>query len=68
MNNYTFWKSISIDPRDVASGIMKAHQPINALNCGESAIDCAMQVRLVSALRGDVNERAEERPRPPYFT
>jgi hypothetical protein len=68
MNTYIFWKSISIDRRDVASGIMKAHQPIHALNCRESAIDCAMQVRLVSALRRDVNERAEERPRPPHFT
>jgi hypothetical protein len=68
MNNYTFWKSISIDPRDVASGIMKAHQPINALNCPESEIDCAMQVRLFSALGRDVNERAEKRPRPPHFT
>jgi hypothetical protein len=68
MNNYTVWKSIAIDPRDVASGIMKAHQPIHASNCGESAIDCAVQVRLVSALCRDVNERAEERPRPPHIT
>ena len=68
MNNYTFWESTSIDPRDIASGIMKTHQPIHSLNCRESAIDCAMQVRLVSAPRSDVNERAEERPRPPHFT
>jgi hypothetical protein len=68
MNNYTFWKSISIDPRDIASGIMKTHLPIHALNCRESAIDCAMQVRLVSALRRDVNERPEERARPSHFT
>jgi hypothetical protein len=68
MNNYAFWKSISIDRRDVASGIMKAHQPIHALNRRESAIDRAMQVRLVSALRHDVNECAEERPRPSHFT
>ena len=68
MNNYTLWKSLSINPRDVASGIMKAHQPIHALNYRERAIDCAMQVRLISAPGRDVNERAEQRSRPPRFT
>ena len=60
-------KRITIGSPDVAHQIVKAHKAMHVFNCREGAIDRTVQVRLVSALGGDVNERAEKRPRSPHF-
>src|SRR5438067_2283767 len=50
--------------RDVAGALLGAHRPVHAFYRGERALHCPQRVRL-RAVDPDIDERAEQRPRPP---
>lgn len=67
---YLHWsaRAITIEPREHALRIVKAHPALHFFDRGKGGIDRPVRGVRPQPTGGDLYESAEQRARPPYFT
>src|SRR5262249_20163596 len=59
-------RGVAVQPRHIAVGVVKTHQPMHPFDGREAGIDRARERRLGETARIDLDEGAKQRPRAPH--